>query len=49
MTKTLWYQGVPSTFSELIARLHEISADNDTLDINHTRNPRAIRLDDEMD
>lgn len=34
MTETLRYRGVPSTFSELIARLHEISTDNDTLDIN---------------
>jgi hypothetical protein len=49
ITETLRYRGVPSTFSELIARLHEISADNDTLDINRTRNPRAIRPDDEMD
>ena len=49
MTETLRYRGVPNTFSELITRLHEISADNDTLDINRTRNTRSIRTTDEMD
>jgi hypothetical protein len=49
MTETLRYRGVPNTFSELITRLHEISADNDTLDINRTRNTRPTRTTDEME
>jgi hypothetical protein len=49
MTKILQYHGVPSTFLELITRLHEISADNNTLDINSTRNARPKRMTDEMD
>jgi hypothetical protein len=49
MTETLWYRGVPSTFLELITQLHEISVDNDTLDINSTRNARPKRIIDKMD
>jgi hypothetical protein len=41
MTETLRYRGVPSTFSELITRLHEISTDNDALNINRPQRPRS--------
>ena len=48
MTETLRYRGVPSTFSELITRLHEISADNDTLDINRPQRTRSLRRPQEV-
>ena len=53
LTNSLMNRGIPATFSDLIARLHEISSDMDALDITRTERGRKSRTprqnDDEME
>jgi hypothetical protein len=52
MSVALMNRGIPATYSELIARLHEISTDMDTLNLSGSRKKTASRRSkdpDEMD